>query len=529
MTPAPENKAQSGRLLRSSMIVSAMTMLSRVLGLARDVVFAWYIGAAGGADAFFVAFKIPNFLRRLFAEGAFAQAFVPVLSEFRQTKQLADVRHLVDCIAGCLGASVITISCLAVLGAPVLTFIFAPGFYLNDPQKYQLTVDLIRITFPYLAFISLAGFVGAILNSYDRFAVPAVTPVLLNLVLITAAIFASDWFATPAIALAWGVLIAGVFQLTFQLPFLAQINLLPRPKMIWNDPAVKKVLKLMVPALFGVSIAQINLLLDTVIASLIADGSVSWLYYSDRLIELPLGVFGIAIATVILPTLSRQHTTASESYSQTLDWALRTVLLIAIPATVALIAMAKPIIATLFFHGKHFTYFDMLMSSYSLVAYALGLTAFMLIKVLVTGYFSRQDTRTPVKIGIRAMVANMALNLVFVVPLYWLWQLGHVGLAFATSTSAFMNAFWLLRGLRKQGVYKPSPGWATYLSRLLFASAVMGGSIFVILALLPDFSSWVWWLRVVATLGLCLSGMVIFFGCMMLMGWRLGHLRPVSA
>lgn len=531
MSQQPSTKATppKGSLLRSSLIVSLMTMISRVLGLARDILFAWFIGASGGADAFFVAFKIPNFLRRLFAEGAFAQAFVPVLSEYRQARSHQDVRRLIDSIAGCLGASVISLSVLAVLGAPVLTFVFAPGFYFKDPEKYQLTVELIRITFPYLALISLAGFVGSILNSYDRFAIPAVTPVILNLVLISAALFGSSWFDTPAKALAWGVIIAGFLQLLFQLPFLHKPGLLPRPQVRWHDPAVKKVLKLMVPALFGVSIAQINLMLDTVLASFIADGSVSWLFYSDRLIELPLGVFGVAIATVVLPSLSRQHTQASGEFSQTMDWALRTVLLIAFPATCALMVLAQPIIATLFFHGARFTEQDLLMSSYSLLAYALGLSAFMLIKVLVTGYFSRQDTRSPVTIGIKAMLANMVFNLALVTPLYFIWHIGHVGLALATSISAYLNAFWLYRGLVKSGIYQPSAAWWLYLGKLGLASAVMSASLLAVLYVLPDFQSQLWYMRVIWTLSLCLMGFVVYILCLYICGWRLHMLRPVAA
>lgn len=521
----PENTGKKRGLLRSSALVGLFTMVSRVLGLVRDVVFAWFIGASGGADAFFVAFKIPNFLRRLFAEGAFAQAFVPVLSEYRQKGDVALVRHLIDRIAGCLALAVTGVSALAVLGAPLLTLVFAPGFYLHSPEKFALTADMIRITFPYLALISLAGFAGSILNSYDRFAIPALTPVTLNLVLITAAVWISPMLDTPVMALAWGVLVAGVCQLAMQLPFLARLGLLPRPVVEWRDPAVKKVLTLMAPAMFGVSVSQINLLLDTVLASLISDGSVSWLYYSDRLIELPLGVFGIAIATVILPTLSRQYTAASEHYSRTLDWALRTVLLIALPATVALLVLARPIIATLFQHGSRFSDFDGLMASYSLMAYALGLCAFMLIKVLATGYFSRQDTRTPVRIGIKAMVANMVFNVALVIPFHFLWQIGHVGLALATAASAFLNAGWLLSGLRRSDVYQPGRGWLRFLCLLAVASGVMGLFLGVCLWWLPEFSQWDWWLRLLNLAWLCLGGLAVYGGVLLLGGWRLRHLR----
>lgn len=508
------------RLLRSSLIVSTMTMLSRVLGLARDVVFAWFIGAAGGADAFFVAFKVPNFLRRLFAEGAFAQAFVPVLSEYRETREHNDVRLFVDAIAGCLGSAVITVSVLAVVGAPFVTLIFAPGFYLHNPEKYALTVDLLRITFPYLALISLAGFAGAILNSYDRFAIPAVTPVILNLVLISSAVWGASWFDVPSKALAWGVLVAGICQLAFQIPFLVALQMAPRPKVMWHNPAVKRVLKLMVPAMFGVSVAQLNLLLDTVLASLISDGSVSWLYYSDRLIELPLGVFGIAIATVILPTLSRQFSQADGQFSHTLDWALRTVLLIALPATFALMVLARPIVETLFFHGDKFTTHDVTMSSLSLVAYAIGLTAFMLIKVLATGYFSRQDTRTPVVIGVKAMGSNMLLNIVFVVPLHLYGQIGHVGLALATSASACLNAYWLFSGLHKGGAFQADAGWGRYFFKLVVACSAMVCVLILLRWYLPSPGHIVWWQRILVTAAFCVGGFTVFGVVMTTLGWR---------
>ena len=501
-------------------------MFSRVLGLARDVVFAWFIGAAGGADAFFIAFKIPNFLRRLFAEGAFAQAFVPVLSDYRQRGNHEAVRNLVDRVAGCLGLSVIFVSGLAVIGAPLLTLLFAPGFYFGAPEKFDLTVTLIRITFPYLALISLAGFVGAILNSYDRFAIPAVTPVLLNIVLIIAAVWISPQLETPALALAWGVLIAGVCQLGFQLPFLLGLHLMPRPKVDWSDPAVKKILMLMAPALFAVSVSQINLMFDTIIASLISDGSVSWLYYSDRLIELPLGVFGVAIATVILPALSRQFSAECGHYSATLDWAIKAILIIALPATVALVVLAQPIIATLFQHGERFGAFDGEMASYSLMAYALGLTAFMLIKVLVTGYFSRQDTKTPVKIGIKAMIANMVFNVILVVPFHYWWQVGHVGLALATSGSAFLNASLLLRGLKRDGFYQPQLGWTQFLAMLSIASIIMGAVLWWLLQQLPVFIALHWGARIAYLLGLCTVGAAVYFAVLWICGWRPKHLKP---
>ncbi len=375
----------SGGFLKSSAVVSSMTMLSRVLGLVRDNIFARFLGAEANADAFFVAFKIPNFFRRLFAEGAFAQAFVPVLSEQRSLGSVVAVKNLIDRIAGCLGVSLLLLCSFVVIASPVVTAIFGFGFYLNDPEKFWLTSDLLRITFPYLLLISLAGLSGAILNSYDQFAIPAFTPVFLNIALIVAAAGVSPHFAEPAYVLAWGVLVAGVIQLVFQLPFLYRVGLLPHPKVDWSDESVRKVLRLMAPAMFGVSVSQINLLFDTILASLLPTGSVSWLYFSDRLVELPLGVFGVGIATVILPSLSRQYAQGADGFSETIAWSIKMVLLIAVPATCALIVLAEPLLYTLLQYGKT-TPSDVVMASISMKAYALGLCAFMLIKVFASSF-----------------------------------------------------------------------------------------------------------------------------------------------
>jgi putative peptidoglycan lipid II flippase len=493
-------------------------MLSRVLGLARDMVIARYFGAGAGADAFFVAFKIPNFLRRLFAEGAFSQAFVPVLSSYRESQSITDVRRLVNAVAGSLGLVLLGITLVAMLGSPVLAAIFAPGF-LDDSVKFALTSDMLRITFPYLLLISLTAFAGGILNSYDRFAVPAFTPVLLNLAMIGAAIYLAPLMDEPIMALAWGVFIAGALQLFFQLPFLMRLGLLPRPKVDYRHEGVSRILRLMAPALFGVSVSQINLLLDTVLASFLQNGSVSWLYYSDRLVELPLGVFGIAIATVILPALSRNHADKSDKvFSATLDWALRMILLIGLPAALALVVLAEPLIATLFHYGEMQDR-DVMMAGMSLKAYALGLLAFMLIKVLATGYFSRQDMKTPVKIAIWAMAANMLFNLILV------WPLDHVGLALATSLSAFLNAGMLLLGLLKVGVLRWQPGWGRVWLRTLFANALL---LTYLLSLSADTEAWLsagLWQRVEWLALLVIGGGLIYLAAQWLAGLRLRHLR----
>ncbi|WP_028299641.1 murein biosynthesis integral membrane protein MurJ [Oceanospirillum beijerinckii] len=480
MTSGKSDGARKPGLLRSGLIVSMMTMLSRVLGLARDIVIANLFGAGSGADAFFVAFKIPNFLRRLFAEGAFNQAFVPVLSEYRSQRDRVAVKGLINAVAGTLGLTLAGITLLAILAAPLLVWVFAPGFS-QMPEKQALTVEMLRLTFPYLLLISMTAFAGSILNSYDRFAVPAFTPVLLNLSLIGSAIWLTPMMAEPVMALAWGVLIAGSVQLLFQIPFLARIGLLPRPKVSWKDEGVRRIMKLMAPALFGVSVSQINLLLDTVLASFLISGSVSWLYYSDRLVELPLGVFAIAIATVILPSLSTKHAEKSQQgFARTLDWSMRMVLLIAVPAAVALIVLAEPLLFTLFQYGA-MTVHDVDMAAMSLRAYAVGLIAFMLIKVLAPGYYARQDTTTPVKIGIKAMVANMVFNLGLV---FWL---EHAGLALATSLSAFLNAGLLWYGLKKSGVFVWQAGWWKYLLQLILSTGLM---LVLLLQLNPTLAEW---------------------------------------
>ena len=514
----PEEEQDTG-LLRSSAVVGSMTMLSRVLGLLRDIAIAGLVGANANADAFFIAFKVPQFLRRLFAEGAFSQAFVPVLAEYRQRGSQAAVQDLLNRVAGVLGGSLILVTGLMVLAAPLVTMLFAPGF-VGHPVKYQLTVELIRITFPYLFLISMAGFCAAVLNSFGRFAVPAIAPVWLNLSLIGAAVLAAPLLDEPVYALAWAVLLAGVVQLLFQLPFLYRLEMLPKP--IWDtrDEGVRRIMTLMVPALFGVSVSQINLLLDTVLASFLPTGSVSWLYYSDRLTELPLGVFGIAIATVILPSLSRQQAKASSrEFSSTLDWAMRTVMTIGIPASLALLVLAEPILICLFHYGALQVH-DVYMASLSLRAYCLGLLPFMLVKILAPGFYARQNLRTPVKIGIIAMAANMVLNLVLVIPLHVYWQIGHVGLALATSLAAFLNAGLLFLGLRREGVFQWTPGWRVVLLRLLAASSLM---IAVLLWLVPPIEQWLawqWWERALQLGLLVAAGLAAYLGVQLAMGLR---------
>ncbi|MFV9615017.1 MAG: murein biosynthesis integral membrane protein MurJ [Gammaproteobacteria bacterium] len=515
----------SSKLLRSTFTVGGMTLLSRVFGLLRDITLATFFGASGGTDAFLVAFKIPNFMRRLFGEGAFSLAFVPVLSEYKEKHDKAALKDLVNHVAGTLGGFLLVLSILGMVFAPALVYLFAPGFTSNAGQM-QLTTDLLRITFPYIFFIALVAFAGGILNSYHQFAIPAFTPVLLNICLIASAFFLAPYFDEPLMALAWGVAIAGVTQLLLQFPALLKLGLMPRPKLKRGHEGVKKITTLMIPAIFGSSVAQINLLLDTVIASFLVTGSVTWLYYSDRLLEFPLGVLGIAIATVILPTLSQQHARAStEQFNQTLNWALRLVALITIPACAGLFILAGPILASLFEYGKfsaHDTYF----SSLSLMAYMLGLPALIVIKILAPGFYARQDTRTPVRIGIIAMVCNMFLNMLFVVPLVFMdYQAPHVGLALATSLSAYINAILLYRGLRKDATFQPQAGWLAWLFRIFIATLAM---VAVITWLNPDTSQWSQWAlleRLTNLTRIIISGLFVYFVLLWLQGLRPGQLK----
>lgn len=508
---------KEGGLLRASGITGSMTMVSRVLGLVRDIAIARIFGTSDGADAFFLANKIPNFMRRLFAEGAFNQAFVPVLSEYRSQQGLADVQRLINAVTASLGGFLLLLTVIVIIAAPLIAVPLAYGFT-DEPPKFALFVQMLRITFPYLLLISMTALCSAVLNSYGRFAIPAITPALLNVSLIGCSFLLAPYMAVPELALAWGVLLAGVAQLFFQLPFLARMQLLPKPVFAGQHEGVQRIKRLMVPALFGVSVSQINLLLDTLIASLLVTGSVSWLYYSDRLMELPLGTFGIAIAIVVLPSLSRKHAESSmQEFSETLDWALRMVMLIAIPASLGLVLIAEPLLVTLF-HGDTFSVDDVVKSAGSLRAYSLGLLAFMAVKIFAPGYYARQDTRTPVRIGVIAMTTNMVLNIVF-----FLNGFAHVGLALATSIAAFVNGGLLLRGLLRDDVFHWQAGWGKFLLQLLLASASMALFLLWIAGGWQQWTGWTVMEQVLRLSVLVIGSIVIYVVSLWLSGLRWRH------
>lgn len=505
-------------LLRSSSLVSLMTFLSRVVGFVRDMVLAHFFGAHAGMDAFLVAFRIPNFMRRLFAEGAFSQAFVPVLAEYQKTSELTDVRLFIARVAGSLGSVLTLVTIIGVLAAPLIVFLFAPGFS-HDGLRATLATEMLRITFPFLMLVSLTAMAGAVLNTYGYFAVPAFTPVLLNISMILAALYLSPRLSQPVLGIAWGVLIAGIAQLIFQIPFLYQRHLLVRPAVVKNDPGVKKVLKLMIPALFGVSIAQLNLMIDSIFASFLKIGSVSWLYFTDRLTDFPLGVFGVAIATVILPHLSRKHVEQSvEHYSEALDWGLRSILLVGIPAGLGLALFSMPLITSCFAYGE-FQLFDVMQTQKSLITLALGVPAFMLVKVLASGFYARQDISTPVKVGAISMVVNTLLCSLLI------WHWAHAGLTLASALAGYVNAGLLLYLLIKRGVFQPEKGWLKYSLQLLLGSGAIAVYLYWMTGSVND------WLgrSAVMRLGLLLAhvftAVVIYLLVLGLTGLRLNHFR----
>lgn len=516
-------------LFRSGMIVSFMTFLSRILGLVRDAVTANLLGAGAAADIFLFANKIPNFLRRLFAEGAFAQAFVPVLTEVKEQHGDDGVRVFVAQAAGTLGTILLSVTLCGVIGSSVVAAIFAPGwfseFWTNGSEGYKYTLfsDMLKLTFPYLFFVSLVALSGAVLNVYNQFSVAAFTPVLLNVSIIGCAYFFHDKFEFSAFAMALGVFVGGIAQLAFQLPFLKRKGLLVKPKFAWQNDNVKKVRTLMLPAMFGVSVSQINLLLDTVIASFLVTGSVAWLYYSDRLIEFPLGLFGIGIATVILPTLSKLHVNADpKQFQKTLDWGIRFVIWLGVPACVGLITLAPLIITVLFGHGEFLSdKAHVSRVAMGVTAYAVGLLSFMLIKVLAPAFYARQNTKTPAMIGVVAMVLNMVFNLILA-PIF-----GYLGLALATSLSATCNALLLYIYLRKQNVYQLSGVTIAFFVKCVLASLAM------YLALVWAQNQFIWQqqgfsYQITVLFGLIGAAVSVYFVVLLCMGVRLRQIKNIN-
>ena len=501
-------------LLRAALSVSAMTFLSRVTGLVREVIGFTLFGAGAAMDAFQVAWRIPNFLRRLFAEGAFSQAFVPVIAEYKARRGLEETQALASRVATVLAVVLFVVTLIGVIAAPLLVYATASGFA-GEPAKFDLTTQMVRITFPYIFFISLVALAAGILNTFSAFKTPAFTPVLLNLSVIGAAVFLTKYVNPPILALAWGTFIGGVVQLVFQVPALKRIGMLPRWDWQPKDSGVLRILGLMAPALFGVSVAQISILINTQIASFLDTGSVSWLTAADRLMEFPSALLGVALGTVLLPSLVKQHATQNaEEFSALLDWGLRLTLLLTLPAAVGLAMLATPLIATLFQHGK-FDVMAVMMSSHALIAYSVGLTGLILVKILAPAFYARQNIKTPVKIAIATLVIVQLANLAFV-P--WL---KHAGLALSTGLGACVNAGLLYYFMRKQAIYVPRPEWPVFFMKIVVALYLMGGALWFGSGSNADWVTMGTTWKITKLLTVVALGTTVYFAALWAMGLRL--------
>ena len=502
-------------LLKSLATISGLTLVSRILAFARDVLIARVFGAGMATDAFFVAFKLPNLLRRMFAEGAFSQAFVPIFGEYRNRRGYEETKLLVDHVTTMLAIILFGVTLIGIVAAPILVYISAPGFA-ADTQKFDLTVQLLRYTSPYIFFISLVAVAAAILNTYNKFWVPAFAPILLNLCFIGAALWLAPYCDPPVMALAWAVLLAGFVQLAFQIPFLKQIGMLPCIRFNWNDAGMWRVIKQMGPAVFGVSIAQISLIINTIFASLLAAGSVSWLYYADRLMEFPSGMLGAALGTILLPSLSKCFASDNTvEYSRLMDWGLRLTIMLTLPAALALGMIAVPLLATFFQRGA-FTGHDVVMTSQALIGYSVGLIGLILVKILAPGFYARQDIRTPVKIGIVTLVATQAMNALFAFGLH----LHHAGLALSIGLGACLNSAILFHYLRKHGIYQPEPGWAKFFLKIGIAVAALGVALWFGMGAEQSWLTGSGWTRIVRLTLLVLGGIAVYFAALAAMGFR---------
>ncbi|EOS96667.1 murein biosynthesis integral membrane protein MurJ [Erwinia tracheiphila] len=500
-------------LLKSLAAVSSMTLFSRVLGFARDAIVARVFGAGMATDAFFVAFKLPNLLRRIFAEGAFSQAFVPILAEYKSKQGEEATRVFVSYVSGLLTLVLAVITLAGIVVAPWVIMLTAPGFS-DTADKFALTSSLLRVTFPYILLISLASLTGAILNTWNRFSVPAFAPTLLNISMIGFALFAAPYFHPSVMALAWAVVVGGGLQLFYQLPHLKRIGMLVLPRINLKDAGVWRVMRQMGPAILGVSVSQISLIINTIFASFLVSGSVSWMYYADRLMEFPSGVLGVALGTILLPALAKSFASGNHAeYNRLMDWGLRLSFLLALPSAVALGILSKPLVVSLFQYGK-FTAFHAAMTQRALVAYSVGLVGLIVVKILAPGFYSRQDIKTPVRIAIFTLLMTQLMNLVFIGPLK------HAGLSLSIGLAACLNALMLFWQLRKQNIFQPQPGWFSFLLRLGLAVAVMAAALLGLLWFMPDWAqgSMLWRLMRLAVV--CAVGGAVYFAVLALLGFR---------
>ena len=501
-------------LLRVVSTVSGMTLLSRITGLARESIKATVFGAGPAMDAFEAAFRLPNLLRRMFGEGAMSQAFVPIVAEYHRQRGAEATRGLVADASGLLALILLVVSVAGVVAAPFLVYVLASGFAAT-PGKVELTAQMIRIMFPYIFFVSLTALAGGVLNVHRRFAVPAFTPVLLNLCVIGAAIYLAPYFDPPIVALAWGVALGGIAQLAFQLRPLAKIAMLAWPRVDWRDPGVRRVLRAMGPAVVGVSAAQISALINTQLAAWLGDGRISWITYADRLMEFPSALLGVALGTVLLPSLAKHHSDANpREYSALLDWGLRLACLAALPAAVALWFLALPMIVTLYQYG-HFSVNDALRTREALLGYSFGLLGIVLVKILAPGFYARQMMKTPVKIAFASVLVTQAFALTL------MWRIGHAGLTLATSIGATFNAALLCFLLVRRGLYVPQPGWGPFAARLVVALGVLGVVLWLIVGSADAWLAAGLWHRLARLAGTIAAGVLAYFATLYALGFRL--------
>ena len=514
-------------LLKTLAAISSMTMLSRITGLIRDGLFSAYFGATATMDAYVQAFKIPNFFRRLFAEGAFSQAFVPILAEYRNADSADEVKDLIDHVATVLAWALLITCVIGVLGAPVLVLMFSSGFW--GTAKFDVTVNLTRIMFPYIGFMSLVALSSGILNTWRRFKIPAFTPVLLNISFIIAAVFSLDLFGKEKqiYALGWAVFIGGILQLAIQIPSLIKIGMLPRlsmnPRFALRDPKVRRVLKQMAPAVMAVSATQISIMINSTWASFLPDGSASQLNYADRLMEFPSAMLGVALGTVLLPSLSAAKANGDQQeYSSLLDWGLRLTFLLALPAAVGLLVLPDALTSTLFHNGR-FDAHAVHETAKAVAAYGVGLTGLILVKILAPGFYAQQDIRTPVKIAMIVLLVTQILNAIFVPFIH------QAGLALSVGLGACVNAALLYRGLRQREIYRPADGWARFFIKVVIALLLMAGTAYF-LSLQVDWLSMrsEKILRAGIMLGLILTCMLVYFGALFALGFRMRDFRKIA-
>ncbi|RXK32889.1 murein biosynthesis integral membrane protein MurJ [Arsenophonus endosymbiont of Bemisia tabaci Asia II 3] len=501
-------------LLKSLAVISSMTMFSRILGFIRDAIIARVFGAGATTDAFFVAFRLPNLLRRIFAEGAFSQAFVPILAEYKNQQGDEATRTFIAYVSGLLTLILAIVTLAGILAAPWIIYITAPGFT-DTPDKFNLTVRLLRITFPYILLISLVSLAGAILNTWNRFSVPAFAPTLLNISMIISVLLLAPYCEPPIIALGWGVFAGGILQLLYQLPYLQKIGMLVLPRISFRNSGVWRVLKLMGPAIIGVSVSQISLIINTIFASFLQSGSVSWMYYADRLMELPTGVLGVALGTILLPSLAKSFSTGDhKEYQRLMDWGLWLCFLLALPCAIALAILAEPLTVSLFQYGN-FTAYDAVMTQRALIAYCVGLMGLIVVKVLASGFYSRQDIKTPVKIAIITLILTQLMNLAFIS------SLKHAGLALSIGLAACFNALMLYWQLRRQAIFSPLAGWGKFFLKLIAALIVMVAVLLLLLNFMPPWEQGNMLMRITRLVLVVFAGAMSYFATLFIFGFRL--------